>query len=646
VLRGTLDARETVDLTVLVGGRTYRSSVGPVAIDRTSGLWSLPIPVEHRLVAGIYPVTVTATDRFGHSASDLTTDELSVEVPGNRPRPPVPFPTSELTFMVPDRNPLNIDLGRLFVDPLARPMRFLVVGVDNVTAGLDGSVLRLEFSRTFNSQATIRVQVVVDPNDPEANPVYAITVIYDADKDAIPDEVEDVVRDFNRDGVDDSFQNAVATFPLRNFGLGALAPTNDFVSLIVGDYEPTNRMADGFGVVVDTPARLNQVQVRQVSEFGEPPAGLTDVSPLVKFRITTATPRPDGAIVVTLVLYQPNNSDVVYKFGRRNPTDAEPSFYEFDWDGRTGGQFIDTDGDGRPNLLRLVYRDGERGDDDWMANGEVVDPVFIAKRDIAPPKAPVWTTPSGKVSLPRPPLAGTAEPLTMVHVYAGAQQVGVIRADELGRWAVRPSQDLTDGRFLFEATSTDAAGNVSPRSRVLELWIQTRVVPVDDLMTRVPGKPLKIPVALLLSNDFARFGSLRVNQVDAVSSQGAKILLERGWIIYTPPPGLADDVVDSFSYTASDGGDSAQAQVHLIGDVWKIGTANSLIRVIPLSVGVGLQFSVIPGQRYVISASNRIGSGEDWKPIGTAWSDDLGRLEVRDSDALGATRFYRVDALP
>jgi len=61
---------------------------------------------------------------------------------------------------------------------------------------------------------------------------------------------------------------------------------------------------------------------------------------------------------------------------------------------------------------------------------------------------------------------------------------------------------------------------------------------------------------------------------------------------------------------------------------------------------VGLQFSVIPGQRYVISASNRIGSGEDWKPIGTAWSDDLGRLEVRDSDALGATRFYRVDALP
>jgi len=84
----------------------------------------------------------------------------------------------------------------------------------------------------------------------------------------------------------------------------------------------------------------------------------------------------------------------------------------------------------------------------------------------------------------------------------------------------------------------------------------------------------------------------------------------------------------------------------MIGETWRIGPANSLIRVIPLSVGVELRFSVIPGLRYVISASNRIGSGEDWKPIGTAWSDDQGRLEVRDLDALGTTRFYRVEELP
>jgi hypothetical protein len=63
-------------------------------------------------------------------------------------------------------------------------------------------------------------------------------------------------------------------------------------------------------------------------------------------------------------------------------------------------------------------------------------------------------------------------------------------------------------------------------------------------------------------------------------------------------------------------------------------------------VGVGLRFSVIPGQRYLVSASDRIGAGEDWKPVGLAWSDDEGRLEVRDPDALGATRFYRVEEHP
>lgn len=67
---------------------------------------------------------------------------------------------------------------------------------------------------------------------------------------------------------------------------------------------------------------------------------------------------------------------------------------------------------------------------------------------------------------------------------------------------------------------------------------------------------------------------------------------------------------------------------------------------IPLSVGVSLRFSLIPSQRYLISASNRIGSGEEWKPLGTVWSDDQGRLEIRDPDGLGATRFYRVEEQP
>jgi VCBS repeat-containing protein len=649
VIRGTLDGRETSLLTVRVGGRVYRSSDGSVVIDQVFGRWSLPIPAEHRLVDGVYPVEAVAQDDLGNTATDLTSDELLVGMPGTGSKPfgpPVPVSPEGLTFMVNDRNPFTVDLATLFTDPSQRPLNFALVGVDNVQAALNGSVLRLEFPQTFNSQATIRIQVVADPTDPSANPVYAITIIYDADEDAIPDEVEAVAWDFNRDGIEDAYQNAVATFPLRSFGQGAAAPLRDFTSLIIGDYSPTNRSADGLGVVADTPARIQDMTVRQASELGEVPRGLVDLSPVIKFSVNSATPRPDGTIVATLVLYQPNASDVVYKFGRRNPTDTEPSFYEFNWDGRTGGQFLDVNGDGLADLLRLVYRDGERGDDDWKTNGVLVDPVFIATRDEVPPDAPIWTTPPGTVATPRPPLAGTAEPLSMVHVYLANELIGVIRADESGRWALRPSRDLPDGRHLFQATATDAARNVGPRSRTLELSVQTQVIAVDDTMTRVPDRPMKIPTARLLTNDLARFGRLFVKQVDARSSRGGTLVLERGWIIYTPPPGLADDVIDSFSYTAHNDSVAASAQVHLIGETWRVGTAKSLIRVIPLSVGVGLRFSVIPGQRYVISASNRLGSGEDWTPIGTAWSDDEGRLEIRDADALGATRFYRVEEHP
>jgi hypothetical protein len=347
-----------------------------------------------------------------------------------------------------------------------------------------------------------------------------------------------------------------------------------------------------------------------------------------------------------LVLYQPNTSDVVYKYGRRSPMDLEPDFYEFNWDGRTGGQFIDTDGDGRPNLLRLVYHDGERGDDDWSKNGVLVDPVFVATRDQVPPKAPIWTTSAGRVSMPRPPLAGTSEPLSMVRVYHGATQVGLVRADESGQWAVRPEQDLPDGRFEFQATATDFAGNVSSRSSSLQLWVQTQVVPLDDTLPRVPGQPIKIPVAQILTNDFGRSGKLQVTRVDSRSTQGGTVVLERGWIVYTPAPSLLDNQIDSFTYTASDGRESAQAQVHLAAEEWRIGAAKNLLRVIPLSVGVSLRFSVIPNQRYQISASNRIGVGEDWKPLGSTWSDDLGRLEIRDPDGLSATRFYRVEEKP
>ena len=60
--------------------------------------------------------------------------------------------------------------------------------------------------------------------------------------------------------------------------------------------------------------------------------------------------------------------DTYYKFG---PTagNATPHWYEFLYDGSTGAVI-----DNAQHTITLHFVDGERGDDDLVANGTIVDP--------------------------------------------------------------------------------------------------------------------------------------------------------------------------------------------------------------------------------------------------------------------------------
>jgi hypothetical protein len=78
-------------------------------------------------------------------------------------------------------------------------------------------------------------------------------------------------------------------------------------------------------------------------------------------------------VAVEIVLPGEQRLDTYYKFGptRDNQT---AHWYEFLYDGTTGAELIDNDGDGGIERIVLHLLDGERGDSDLAFNGTIVDP--------------------------------------------------------------------------------------------------------------------------------------------------------------------------------------------------------------------------------------------------------------------------------
>jgi CARDB protein/Big-like domain-containing protein/VCBS repeat protein len=97
--------------------------------------------------------------------------------------------------------------------------------------------------------------------------------------------------------------------------------------------------------------------------------------------------------------------------------------------------------------------------------------------DLTAPAAPTITSPpegaifeSSAVTV-----SGQAEPLATVRLYEGAIEIGVTAADAAGAWShTRP---YSEGVHSVQATATDAAGNVSPRSAIRVFTVDTGAAP-------------------------------------------------------------------------------------------------------------------------------------------------------------------------
>ena len=189
--------------------------------------------------------------------------------------------------------------------------------------------------------------ITIHSNDPDTPEVHvSLTGFGAGDIDGLDDDEENGPTgdnpnyDGNSDGIPDSQQSHVSslhTFDQANYV--TLATGNESVTL--RDVQAVDNPSPD-----DTPAS---------AEF-----------PLGFFEFSFCCFDIGGSQTLTITLPDMDQlPNVYYKFGP-TPDNPEPHWYEFLYDGITGAEFVD-------DKIILHFVDGQRGDDDLIANGSTTD---------------------------------------------------------------------------------------------------------------------------------------------------------------------------------------------------------------------------------------------------------------------------------
>jgi hypothetical protein len=205
----------------------------------------------------------------------------------------------------------------------------------NGTVGLDLNPTQNIFDLAFNA---------LPAAEPATDEIYTVEneAIADGDSDNVLDAIENAHPnngDGNRDEVLDGLQAHVTSLlSLKNGSYVTLAG-------------PTTTSLGNVSIEVEPPV------IPALSGIGFP-VGFLD------FELTRLT--PGGATTVTIYLEDDAGINTFYKFGP-TPKEPTPHWYRFMFDGRTGAEFF-------ADRIVVHYVDGQRGDDDLVANGVIRDP--------------------------------------------------------------------------------------------------------------------------------------------------------------------------------------------------------------------------------------------------------------------------------
>jgi hypothetical protein len=167
-------------------------------------------------------------------------------------------------------------------------------------------------------------------------------------------------------------------------------------------------------------------------------------------------------------------------------------------------------------------------------------------------------------------------------------------------------------------------------------------IAVEDTIERKRGAGIKIRPARLLLNDQDPEGqALTVVSVGASSASGGSVVMEEGWIIYSPQPGAP--LFDSFTYVVRDSaGAETQGQVTIV-EAGMDGQPSRNISGISVPEGgpAMVRGHGIPGRTYRIDVKSQL-SDPDWQPLGSIQVGPDGTWNLPDEAASAhETRFYR-----
>ncbi len=177
----------------------------------------------------------------------------------------------------------------------------------------------------------------------------------DSDGDGVTDEEEDGVDggdgDGNDDGIPDKQQSNVTSLP---------------------------NAVDGRYVTLVSPEGTTHGDVSAVDNPSPDDAPQGVEFPVGFFVTVIQGIEPGAATTLTIMLPPGETIDTYYKYGATSGNPAD-HWYEFLFDGTTGAEIL---GD----MVVLHFVDGQRGDDDLTANGEIVEP---GGPGVVPNEAPV-----------------------------------------------------------------------------------------------------------------------------------------------------------------------------------------------------------------------------------------------------------------
>ena len=177
-----------------------------------------------------------------------------------------------------------------------------------------------------------------------------------------------------------------------------------------------------------------------------------------------------------------------------------------------------------------------------------------------------------------------------------------------------------------------------------------------DNFTAAPisGNVVKYAVAQLLANDAPSNPTLNPNDSRFLSitgvadaSSGSKVTRKGSWIIYEPNAIAINAGSDTFTYTLSNGSQTAGGTVSILFEMPDF-TVNVSIERVADRAGGGktVTFAVSPEKTFEVQATSNLSDSQSWSVIAAAATSLVdGRLVVEDPGA-GQSRFYRVKWLP